>query len=464
MAGQQSDTVNQGETGTVNKLRVRKRARRRDAMALLAASRAALEPPRRPDRARAAEIAAAGPAGHSPVNRPARARRVLKRPLLTAGVAVMAAGVAAAVLVSALPGAPAPTATGAAPAAARAPRPSGRAAQPMTAREVLLAAAAHVARGPVTGRYWRVTMIGGVTVPGGTAAHPYDISLRTYADQWNPSSAGRKAWLITRQLGARPAAPADAAAWRAAGSPSTWRSGRPASSYPAGYPVEWNGPLAATARASARSATWQLSDGTVGFVEGDLAGLNAAQFGRMPTRPRRVEAILRRYARHARCGNPDCSTVHQLMWAEALMLLQNPVSAPVRSATFKVMAGLPGVRLIGKMTDPLGRPGYAIAPGPQDPNAYSSHFNPTKVVMINPQNGSLLATAEIGPMPRTLHCLSFDSRNRCTGPAYDGRSYTGQVDDYAAIRSEGWTNASPVLPPPSRRSGNGCCAGLPPLP
>jgi hypothetical protein len=239
---------------------------------------------------------------------------------------------------------------------------------------------------------------------------------------------------------------------------------RPASSYPAGYPVEWNGPLAATARASARSAAWQLSDGTVGFVEGDLAGLNAAQFGRMPTRPRLVEAILRHYAMRAHCRNPDCSTVHQLIWAEALMLLQDPVSAPVRSATFKVMARLPGVRLIGKMTDPLGRPGYALAPGPQDPNADSSHFNPTKVVMINPQNGSLLATAEIGPVPRTLHCLSFDSRNHCTGPAYDGRSYTDQVDDYAAILSEGWTNASPALPPPSRRSANGCCAGLPPLP
>jgi hypothetical protein len=351
-----------------------------------------------------------------------------------------------------------------APAASpRSSRPHARPAQPLTARQVLLAAAAHVVVGPVTGKYWRVTMIGGVTVPGGTQANPYDISLRTYGDRWNPSSAGQKEWLITQQPGTRPATPADAAAWRAAGSPATWRSGRLANNYLAGYPNEWTGPLAATSAASARSATWQVSDGTVGFLEGDLAGLNAAQFRRMPTQPRRVEAILRRYALRAHCTESDCSTVDQLIWAEALALLQDPVSAPVRSATFTVMAGLPGVRLIGEMTDPLGRPGYALAPGSQDPNAVTRNFNPTKVVLIDPHSGSLLATADIGPMPRTVHCLSFDAENKCAGSAYYGRSYQDQVDDYAAVISEGWTNASPVLPPPSTWSGNGCCAGLPPL-
>jgi hypothetical protein len=126
--------------------------------------------------------------------------------------------------------------------------------------------------------------------------------------------------------------------------------------------------------------------------------------------------------------------------------------------------GLPGVRLIGAMTDPLGRPGYALAPGSQDPNADSSHFNPTKVVLIDPRSGSLLATADIGPMPRTVHCLSFDVNNNCTGSTYYGRSYPDQVDEYVVVVSEGWTNASPVLPPPSTWSGSISSPGLPPLP
>src|SRR5260370_31093557 len=131
---------------------------------------------------------------------------------------------------------------------------------------------------------------------------------------------------------------------------------------------------------------------------------------------------------------------------------------------FTVRAGLPGVRLIGAMTEPLGRPGYALAPGSQDPNADSRHYNPTKVVLIDPRSGSLLATAEIAPMPRTLHCLSFDANNNCTGSTYYGRSYPDQVDEYVVVISDGWTNASPVLPPPSTWSGSVCCPGLPPLP
>ena len=399
-----------------------------------------------------------------------QSRRVKKGTLMTAGLALAAAGAAVAVLLSAAPGVPPRAAVGAAttPRVIRQPRMHAPTAQPTTARQILLTAAAHVAGGPATGKYWRVTMIGGVTVPGGTKANPYDISLRSYADQWNPISAGLKEWRIFQKLGTRPATPADASSWRAAGSPKAWHSGLRANNYLADYPLEWIGTLAATTAASARTAAWQVSDGTVGFVEGDLAGLKAAQFRRMPTRAPLVEAILRHYALRTVCGqdpgSPNCSTVDQLIWAEALMLLQDPVSAPVRSATFKVMAGLPGVRLIGEMTDPLGRPGYALAAGSEGSYANSTNFNPTRVVLIDPGTGSLLATEEIGPMPLTMHCLSFDAKNNCTGPAYYGDSYPDQVDDYVAVVSEGWTNASPMLPPPSTWSANQCCAGLPPLP
>lgn len=94
---------------------------------------------------------------------------------------------------------------------------------------------------------------------------------------------------------------------------------------PGGYPVQWTYPLAATTATSSRSASWDVSDGTVGFVEGDLAGLTAAQFRRMPTRPRQVKALLRQYAVRAHCRNAGCSSVDQLIWSEALMLLQDPV-------------------------------------------------------------------------------------------------------------------------------------------
>lgn len=407
-------------------------------------------------------------AGGVAEDRSLTARRFRKRTLMTARLALTAMGAAAAVLVSQF--------LGATPRAAPTLRVPALPAQPTTAREILLTAASHVASVPAAGRYWRVREISGATFPGGTRADPYDISLATSFDQWNPSSAGRKEWAISQQLGARPATQADAAAWRAAGSPTKWHSGQPASrnyAWLAGYPLEWVNGLAATTTASARSATWQVSDGTVGYVEGDEPGLKGAQFRRLPGRPRLIEARLRHYARLTLCGRHPvgfCATVDQIVWAEAVALLQDPVSARVRSATFKVMAALPGVRLLGQLTDPLGRAGYGLAAGPEEP--HYGHFNPTRAVIIDPRTGSLLAIEDIGPMPRTLECLSFDVAiangksdiKKCTGSSYDGRSYPGQVDDYVALISEGWTNASPVLPPRSTWQGPAGSPGMSPAP
>ena len=434
--------------------------RTRDVLEILAASRPSdLEPPHEPTSADAAAIAAAEPTPRAHAGKPRRSRITYKRVMVTIGIAFSAAAVAIALTLSAAPGAPAQSHPGKTAAASH-PQPHKQ----MTARAVLLMAAANVRGGLAAGKYWRETMVAGVTVPGGTTAHPYDISLRTYGDRWNPRSAGRREWLVSQQLRTRPATEADAAQWRAAGSPAHWHSGKKPSSTLGGYPVEWTYPLAASTAAAPRSAEWQVSDGTVGFIEGDLAGLDAAHFRKLPTRPRLVAALLHRYALRAHCHYKGCSTVHQLIWSEALMLLQDPVSPQVRSATFKVMAGLPGVRLIGTMTDPLGRHGYAIAPGGVDPNAYPPDYNPTRIVLIDPASGTLLAIEYLGPMPRTVHCLAFDAANKCTASTYVGPSYRGQVDGYVAVLRAGWTNSSPTLPPSSTWSSNDCCAGLPPLP
>jgi hypothetical protein len=72
--------------------------------------------------------------------------------------------------------------------------------------------------------------------------------------------------------------------------------------------------------------------------------------------------------------------------------------------------------------------------------------------VINPQTGSLLATEAVGHAPRTAGCpqqAAARVAERCHGPSYYGRSYRGQVTGYEVLVSEGWTNASPALPPPS---------------
>ncbi len=399
-----------------------------------------------------------------------------KRTLITVCLTAAAAGAAAVALVLAVPGAVQR------PSHGRLPRPGAHegTAQPATARQVLLTAAAHVTSTPATGRYWRVRVITGLTFPGGTKAHPYDISLDISYDQWNPRSAGQKYWLISQELGTVPATPADASAWRAAGSPTTWRSGQ-FGGMTMGAP--WTRPLYASTAASAPSATWTVSDGTVGYVEGDLTGLKAAQFRQMPTSQRGVAAVLRHY--YAATGCPrhpaSCSPEDQFTWTDALALLQDPVSARVRSATLKVMASLPGVRLLGPVTDPLGRSGYALATDSLVPGD-TAYYHPVHAIVIDPRTGSLLATEDIAPMPRNVQCRTLASADgaagrgkpvvklhiphgkqitlACVGPSYEGRSYSGQVDEFTVLVSAGWTNASPALPS-STQQGLGF-PGLPP--
>jgi hypothetical protein len=396
--------------------------------------------------------------GRAEVRGGPHSRRRNKRALITVGLAAAAAGMAAGLILAAPHAAHGPATGSAHP---RTTRP--HAAEFTTARQVLLSAAAHVTGAPTTGRYWRVQEMSGLTFPGGTKAHPYDISLDISYDQWNPRQAGQNYWLITQELGAVPATPADTAAWRAAGSPTTWDSGERGPAVTRGG--IWSRPLAATTAGLPPRATWGASDGTVGYVEGDEAGLKAAQFRQMPTSRRGVAALLRRYYVATGCNrHPGCSPEDQFTWTDALALLQDPVSARVRSATFKVMASLPGVRLLGLTTDPLGRRGYALATSSLEPGG-----NPNSVtaVVIDPRSGSLLATEDIAPIPRNVQCLSLglaNAANRgkpvfklyvghgkyftgaCIGPAYEGRSYKGQVDEYTALVSEGWTDASPVLP------------------
>jgi Sigma-70 region 2 len=284
----------------------------------------------------------------------------------------------------------------------------------LTARGVLLSAATHVPSAPASGKFWKTTTISGVLMAAGTSAHPCNMFIPTRSTQWAPRRSGVREWTVSRTLGLVPATPADAAAWHAAGSPNSWHYVK----------------ATVTTSASRPSARWQVSDGTVGLVEGDEPGLTPAQFRAMPASPRALLARLRHYAQATWCGSHHswgCSTVDQIVWSEAVNLLQDPVTPAVRAATFHVMAGLPGVRLLGKMRDPMGRPGYGVGSGASAPG---------DIAVIDPATGSLLAVEGKGS-------AVFNTQG------YFGPSYPGQVGRYEVVVSDAWTNMAPVLPPRS---------------
>ena len=126
--------------------------------------------------------------------------------------------------------------------------------------------------------------------------------------------------------------------------------------------IFWARPLTATTTAAPPFVAWGKSDGTVGAVEGDTTFLNAAQFRQIPPSPQALTAFLRQVYDQTGCNHETgCSPMDQFIWTMSVNLLQDPVSPEVKSAAFKVMASLPGVRLLGAMTDPLGRHGFGLA-------------------------------------------------------------------------------------------------------
>ena len=375
------------------------------------------------DRGRVGRRSSAKPAGRVPGGRRTR--------LVAAASSAIGVAAVAGLLLSGV--------TGQAPPA----RGNGTqvAAKPMTARAILLTAAANVSHTPATGRYWHLTEIDGWIGAGGTRAHPYDITSPGFWEFWLSPQAGQRDYSFSETLGAVPSTPADYAQWRAAGSPTSWDYGiRPT-----------------TAGPSRQSGSYWRGRGTVGYLEGDLPYWTAQQFAALPDRAGQLRQVLRREAMRtwsARHPSGGGATANQLIWDEAVQILQSPVSWQVRAAALRVMAGLPEVRSFGHMRDPRGRLGYGIGGGPTALG---------QIAVLDIKSGALLATEIVGtpiglpssPAPKRLPgqrrpCPAYvktPGRHKpMCGRLYYHRVYAGQLSSWNVILTAGWTNSAPSVP------------------
>ncbi|WP_067486261.1 CU044_5270 family protein [Actinomadura hibisca] len=302
-----------------------------------------------------------GIAGRAP-----RSRRTGPRPVrprlrlgLTGLTGLVAAGAATAVAVAALGGG----GTGPSPSASP---PEGE----LSARSVLLAAAEHAAKEP-TGRYWRVQTVDGQAYRVGGAENGYTVlGYSVQSDEWRARSMDDPDMLYGRDLGARPLTPADAAAWKKAGSPKTFRvwsndhwatlSTKPGETL-GSLPARWSGESTTPAakRAAGRQAKKICAEKKP--VDGpDFGGKcdtrSPEEVERLVSDPKTVEKLL--FGTSASSGAQDAG--RDLM--NSLDLLTRTAAPPtVRAAVFRALAKRPGVRVLGKVRDPKGRPGIALA-------------------------------------------------------------------------------------------------------
>lgn len=126
------------------------------------------------------------------------------------------------------------------------------------------------------------------------------------------------------------------------------------------------------------------------------AGPDYQQLVRLPTDPGKLRRWIERNAINpsSTCA-PGVSDCHTFNFVESL-LVGGPLPPKLSAAVYRVIADLPGMRLIGPTRDPLGRSGVAVG--------YFFKHQPGRAELIfNPTTGVFLAERGISLDPKTMH-------------------------------------------------------------
>ncbi|MFG1816017.1 CU044_5270 family protein [Kribbella sp. NPDC049174] len=337
----------------------------------------------------------------------ARARRAARRRRFTgAGLTTVAAAIAIGALAVPLVLSP-----GSDPAVS-APPAAGAAAGPvaeLSAGQVLLVAAAHEEKAEATtGTYFRVRKVqsrewtvtpGKIVCCGSQPAGPGGYKLRelVISETWTGLKGGT-GWLGVRSLGASPATPADEAAWRRAGSPSSWNTG-PADTSDRKDRILSSKPGDATFFEVRDGADRYTALGLNGTLDDVLA---------LPSTPDKLRA---RLLEMASATAPDASQVVAVAQISSGLLSDTPALPKVRAATYRLLAGLPGATVKHNVVDLAGRTGTAV--GFSFP-AYQLNLQ----LIIDPKTGKLLSS-----------------------------SHTGGKNGDSTVLLSGWTDDTPQAPP-----------------
>ncbi|MEU4624700.1 CU044_5270 family protein [Actinoplanes sp. NPDC023801] len=340
----------------------------------------------------------------------APARRVFRWGLIPA----VAAAFALLMVLSSSWGRPADPGRGDVDLAEAGPRP------PQRLRNLLLAAADRtMGENPAGGRYWVSEVESGTLLQVGRDGNRYAIMGRTEETTWYSVRRDDRAVHYLRWAGAAPASDADRAAWRRAGSP-------------AGWPIDEACPETSgeyTAGAGSTRTVVGKPEASTFLIGGGY--LTAAQVRELPTDPVRLEAWL---VGSLRRGNPDLTAAElsQGIFDSMINLLyQAPGTPAVRAAAYRLLAVLPGLRDLGPVTDPKGRPGNAVTlvTNEEQPGVRQADTGGAREVRLvfDPASGQPLAW-----------------ETRVLRPAdYLSWVPAGAVFDYEAVLRSRWTDDVP---------------------
>ncbi|MEV4805774.1 CU044_5270 family protein [Nonomuraea sp. NPDC049421] len=310
-----------------------------------------------------------------------------------------------------------------------------------TPENALLVAATNVQRGP-TGTYWHTTrIVGKIHAVGENAAEHYKVESRMRYDAWTDlRGTGCNA---VKDLPARPWTARDKQRWQAAGAPTKVEVA-------SGF-LFFEAP---DRKQSCRQVT-----------ERRFFGMTPRRLAALPTHPEDLknalldlkgnwEAYAPKVTRQPIRALEGEKRIRALSDVAGTLLAEAPAPPAVRAAAFRMLAALPGVKVEGRTTDPLGRTGVVISlplettiplglsTAPRQLGTYRRQW------IINPDNGTLLAMRDLVATPpqgsRDLPTGDDGKPRRLTPETQPDRFHQpGELAEYATYEVAEWTDETP---------------------
>ncbi|NUP80260.1 MAG: hypothetical protein HOV96_22225 [Nonomuraea sp.] len=264
-----------------------------------------------------------------------------------------------------------------------------------------------VAAAPPEGAYWHTRALTTSAHPWrfGAKSDPYSLVQREIMESW--SAPDGRQWSGFRELGARPATPADEKAWRRDGSPSKWSES-----------IDGK-----TVKLSTAPSNGQLLPAR-GENQFSFAGqrLTYDEVQRLPADPVRLKDWIRRCGQVSRV--PDDALDAWISGTLPQLLYTVPAPKEVRAAAYQALLTMPGVRAAGTAKDDLGRSGAAVLADRTG----------------KPQrNGDSVTISMIVDTGRMV-LLARSQTVKAGGKALGGKSYDETLTEV------GWTDAQPTVP------------------
>lgn len=265
-----------------------------------------------------------------------RTVKVVGRPVLRWSVlgSGLVGAVATAVLVVSAISSPQGPRTGTAPVTGGGPAAAG------SARDILLAAATRAEQAPAeTGRYWHVKTLdvhGPMRV--GAAPDGYWLLRRSLNESWDASDPREASWTGFRNIGVRPRSGADERAWRAAGSPTEWT-------------LDTDRPNKLVLSTQPDEGRLDRDPDPPRYLE-DLGPLSQQQLRALPEEPEALRTwVTSRLRRMGNAADGGAENNRLLFGFLGRMLLDTPAPPKVRAAAFRILADIPGVRVLDDSGD-----------------------------------------------------------------------------------------------------------------